>query len=435
MTAFKKFTAISLAILSIVPTTTLVSAGKRKKTSNTQRILSELKMSERQLMLKKIRKNPILKREIKLHDAFKMNDVQLQQKINEIIEKNCIKQQFQSSSEDEEFINSNLDDSIGQFLSRYLENDLGDNIDDYMINDVIDQVNIALEQEIRDERNGININSEGSDVIIVGDTHGDFNSTKHIINYFLQLLKINPYKKILFLGSYVDKGYDNVKNFIVICALKATFPNNVYMLRGNHEDLGLNTWCGLFDEIKSKYSHCGSVNELSAQFKSVYDNLPLAAILDEKIFCVHGGIPISSDNSDYYESGQYTEDLLWSDPDIFNQVHSPNTFIKNENRGQTGNLFTEEALEDFLSSHNYTAVIRSNQALQKSQSDLIKTNFADRLISIFSAKDHPSCMQIPDEQSDELYNPPTDGFIAVVRTSPELISSIETRLIDDLEID
>lgn len=434
MTAFKKFTAISLAILSIVPTTTLVSAGKRKKTSNTQRILSELKMSERQLMLKKIRKNPILKREIKLHDAFKMNDVQLQQKINEIIEKNCIKQQFQSSSEEEEFINSNLDDSIGQFLSRYLD-DQGNNIDDYMINDVIDQVNIALEQETRDERNGINISGNGGSITIVGDTHGDFNSTQHIIRYFLKQLKSNPNEKILFLGNYVDKGYDNVKNFIVICTLKATFPNNVYMLRGNHEDLGLNTWCGLFAEMKNNYSHCGNVNELSAQFKSVYDNLPLAAILDEKIFCVHGGIPQPVDNPDYYESDQYVEDLLWSDPDIFNQVHGPNTFEKNENRGQTGNLFTNEALEDFLVSHNYTAVIRSNQALQKAQSDLIKTNFAGRLVSIFSAKDHPSCMPIPDEQSNEIYNPPTDGFVSVVHTSLELISSIETRLIDDLEID
>lgn len=372
MKFFKKATAISLAVLSTVSTTTFVSAGKAKPElpasplKRCRTIRSQLRYS---------RNRQILRRNPKLLEALggtskvnRMNPDTLNKKI------------------EEHRIKFRIKHNAIWFNNYYLANDLV--IDDPIIDNITSQVNRALCQDVRDNKDGINICSDGSNVTVVGDTHGDFDSTKRIVKYFLKRLEKDSNEKILFLGDYVDKGAESVKNFVIICALKATFPNNVYMIRGNHEDLSQNKIYGLFDEMNSKYSDCGGSDILAPKFDSVYKNLPLSVVLDKNIFCAHGGIPQPS----YTNPNQYAIDLMWSDPDLYRQVISPNGFQSNQNRGGGGNLFNLTALENFLQNNQFSLVIRAHQAVTPTESFRISKLYHDRLLTVFSAQSHMSTL-------------------------------------------
>lgn len=398
MKFFKKVTAISLAILSTVSITNLALAGKAKSESvptpwkRCRTIKSKLRYS---------RNRQLLKRNPKLLEALggisKINDMD-PDNLNKKIEKHRIK--------------SRIIHEMNWFVSFYLADDIA--IDGQTIDTVIDEVNSALAQEPRSNLNGIEISSNGENVTIVGDTHGDFNSTQHIIKYFLQKFKSNPNEKILFLGDYVDRGYDNVKNFIAICALKAALPNNVYMIRGNHEDLSQNQrrsddGC-LLNELDERYEDDGGSEEFAPKFASVYDNLPLSAVIDGQVFCVHGGIPQPFDNPNYFSSGQYANDLLWSDPYIpavdGRWLTPPgNEFYYNKKRGG-GTLFTLNALASFLERNNFRLVVRAHQAVTKKESfDICQLLYSAKLFTVFSAQGHQSLSRNQTEGFVIIYNP------------------------------
>lgn len=68
-------------------------------------------------------------------------------------------------------------------------------------------------------------------------------------------------------------------------AYKIKYPENVFLLRGNHECARMNRIHGFYDECKRRYN----VNLWKA-FADVFNCMPIAALIDEKIFCVHGGL-------------------------------------------------------------------------------------------------------------------------------------------------
>lgn len=72
-------------------------------------------------------------------------------------------------------------------------------------------------------------------VTIIGDIHGQFYDLLKILSY-TDLLKgqIDPNHKVIFLGDYVDRGVNSVEVTLLLIALKIEFPNNVFLLRGNH---------------------------------------------------------------------------------------------------------------------------------------------------------------------------------------------------------
>jgi serine/threonine-protein phosphatase PP1 catalytic subunit len=68
-------------------------------------------------------------------------------------------------------------------------------------------------------------------------------------------------------------------------AFKIKFPDNIYLLRGNHESQSVNRIYGFFDECKRRYSA-----KLWKDFGTVFHVLPAAAIVDDRIICMHGGL-------------------------------------------------------------------------------------------------------------------------------------------------
>ncbi|OHT12238.1 hypothetical protein TRFO_18044 [Tritrichomonas foetus] len=119
--------------------------------------------------------------------------------------------------------------------------------------------------------------------IIIGDLHGNLHDLLRIwttipgdiFNY-----------RLLFLGDYVDRGGFQLETISLLLSLKIEYPDNVFLLRGNHEFPSVNSTGGFKNELLTS----GYSEELWNKFNEVFSWLPLAALLNHSIFCVHGGI-------------------------------------------------------------------------------------------------------------------------------------------------
>ncbi len=89
----------------------------------------------------------------------------------------------------------------------------------------------------------------------------------------------------LFLGDYVDRGKKSIECICLLLAYKIKHPENFFMLRGNHECASINRIYGFYDECKRKYNL-----KLWKIFSDVFNVMPVAALIDEKILCMHGGL-------------------------------------------------------------------------------------------------------------------------------------------------
>ena len=121
-----------------------------------------------------------------------------------------------------------------------------------------------------------------SPVTICGDIHGQFDD-------LMELFKTGgscPETNYLFMGDFVDRGFNSVETFLLLLALKVRYPDRITLIRGNHESRQITQVYGFYDECMRKY---GSIN-VWRYCTEIFDYLSLASIIDGKIFCVHGGL-------------------------------------------------------------------------------------------------------------------------------------------------
>lgn len=164
------------------------------------------------------------------------------------------------------------------------------------------------------EPNVINLSAP---LTICGDIHGQFYD-------LIELFKVSglpPRTTFLFLGDYVDRGYHSIEVISLLLCLKLKHPNHVHILRGNHESRQITQVYGFYDECIRKYG----ATDVWKLFTDLFDFFPVSAIVNNEIFCLHGGLSPSFETIDELrEMDRKKEvphtgmmcDLLWSDPDV-----------------------------------------------------------------------------------------------------------------------
>ena len=206
--------------------------------------------------------------------------------------------------------------------------------------------------------NEANIQPVSSPVTICGDIHGQFHD-------LLELFRIGgelPDTNYIFAGDFVDRGYMSVETIQLLISYKIKYPENITLIRGNHESRQITIVYGFLDEIVRKY---GNSNPWT-YFMEVFDLLPLGAIVDGEIFCVHGGLSPqlntidqirSLDRNREIPSGGPFCDIMWSDPD---QV---DTWVLS-NRG-AGWLFGYKVAKEFNYVNGLSLIARAHQLVEE----------------------------------------------------------------------
>ena len=211
-------------------------------------------------------------------------------------------------------------------------------------------------------------------VKIVGDIHGQYND---LIRLF-EMCGFPPSSNFLFLGDYVDRGKQSLETILLLLCYKLKYPENFFILRGNHECANVTRVYGFYDECKRR---CNI--KIWKTFVDTFNCLPIASIVAGKIFCVHGGLsPALGHMDDIRSIARPTDvpdwgllnDLLWSDPADMDADWESNE------RG-VSYCFGKKVIVDFLARHDFDLVCRAHMVVEDGYEF-----FNDRLlVTVFSA--------------------------------------------------
>lgn len=236
-------------------------------------------------------------------------------------------------------------------------------------------------------------------VKIVGDVHGQYTD---LIRMF-EMCGFPPNSNFLFLGDYVDRGKQSLETILLLLCYKIRYPENFFLLRGNHECANVTRVYGFYDECKRR---CNV--KIWKTFIDTFNVLPIASIVAGKIFCVHGGLsPSLSHMDDIRNIARPTDvpdygllnDLLWSDP-----AEMEADWEANE-RG-VSYCFGKKVIMEFLQKHDFDLVCRAHMVVEDGYEF-----FNERiLVTVFSAPNY--CGEF-------------DNWGAVMSVSGELLCSFE----------
>eukprot|EP00756_Hemistasia_phaeocysticola_P052812 Hpha_TRINITY_DN28108_c0_g1::TRINITY_DN28108_c0_g1_i1::g.103246::m.103246/K06269/PPP1C; serine/threonine-protein phosphatase PP1 catalytic subunit len=222
---------------------------------------------------------------------------------------------------------------------------------------------------------------------VVGDIHGHYEDLLRVFEH----CGYPSDSRYLFLGNYVDRGSHSIETLALLLAFKIKFPEKVFLLRGNHECKAMTRIYGFQKDCKRRFNiqTWRNINE------DVFDCLPFAAVIDDKIFCAHGGLsPALTDPStpgghdlnqiaevqrpmDAPESGLVC-DLLWADPAPHVQG-----WKEGNDRG-VSYKFGPDVVENFLQQYNLDLIVRSHEVVEDGFEF-----FAERkLVTLFTASRH-----------------------------------------------
>ncbi|OQO08509.1 Serine/threonine-protein phosphatase PP-Z [Cryoendolithus antarcticus] len=236
-------------------------------------------------------------------------------------------------------------------------------------------------------------------VKIVGDVHGQYTD---LIRMF-EMCGFPPNSNFLFLGDYVDRGKQSLETILLLLCYKLRYPENFFLLRGNHECANVTRVYGFYDECKRR---CNV--KIWKTFVDTFNTLPIAAIVAGKIFCVHGGLsPSLGHMDDIRNIARPTDvpdygllnDLLWSDPADMEADWEANE------RG-VSYCFGKKVIMEFLAKHDFDLVCRAHMVVEDGYEF-----FQERiLVTVFSAPNY--CGEF-------------DNWGAVMSVSGELLCSFE----------
>ncbi|GAW82424.1 protein phosphatase containing kelch-like domains [Plasmodium gonderi] len=247
---------------------------------------------------------------------------------------------------------------------------------------------------------------------IYGDIHGQYYDLMRLFQLYKCPVeedlgeKLNAIGDIdsndyLFLGDYVDRGSNSLEVICLLFALKCKYPKQIHLIRGNHEDMAINSLYGFQEECKRRLKE--DINDKSScwlQINQVFEWLPIGAIVEEKILCVHGGIgktihtisdisqlrrPLVVSQVPQNINEQKVTDLLWSDPTDNDSILGT---IPNDIRDPdgTGHIvkYGPDRVHKFLEDNDLQLIIRAHECVM----DGFERFAGGKLITLFSATNY-----------------------------------------------
>ncbi|XP_028778502.1 serine/threonine-protein phosphatase 5-like isoform X1 [Neltuma alba] len=219
---------------------------------------------------------------------------------------------------------------------------------------------------------------DGKHFTVCGDVHGQYYDLLNIFELNGLPSEENPY---LFNGDFVDRGSFSLEVILTLFAFKCMSPSAIYLARGNHESKSMNKIYGFEGEVRSKLS-----DTFVELFAEVFCCLPLAHVINDKVFVVHGGL-FSVDGvklSDIRAINRFCEppeeglmcELLWSDP-------QPLPGRGPSKRG-VGLSFGPDVTKSFLQENNLELVVRSHEVKDEGY----EIEHDGKLITVFSAPNY-----------------------------------------------
>lgn len=225
------------------------------------------------------------------------------------------------------------------------------------------------------------------EALVIGDLHGNLESLISILKSsgFTRKMTERKDATLIFLGDYGDRGEYSAAVYYTVLKLKLAFPEQVILLRGNHEgpedlmasphDLPMNFQVRFKDNWKTAY----------AKARELFAYLYNAVLVEERYLLVHGGLSpninsiqdLAHANMTHPEE-EFLEDLLWSDPDdtVQDVLYSP--------RG-AGKLFGKSVTEKVLRKLNVKILIRGHEPCEEG----FKLNHDGKVLTLFSRKGAP----------------------------------------------
>ena len=279
---------------------------------------------------------------------------------------------------------------------------------------------------------------------IFGDIHGNLEDLHFFSDNIWRLGMSLTAGNFLFLGDYVDRGMSCMEVVAYLLSMKLQNPHKVFLLRGNHETRDVNGWEEHYGERSFIWQCRNRFGDnigyrLWEACNQVFDRMPLAAVVDQDIFCVHGGIPrpISMGNPAFAKWGatstttriqdilnvpkvaginppyvhedevyqQVASDCIWSDPASGEQEMTsvdPQTGYGESLRGGGAICFGSKAVTDFLKEQNFSYIMRAHEA----HAEGVAVSKGARVFTVFStSKDHnqgsqalAGCILVDDEK-------------------------------------
>ncbi|GER32980.1 serine/threonine-protein phosphatase [Striga asiatica] len=232
-------------------------------------------------------------------------------------------------------------------------------------------------------------------VKVFGDLHGQFGDLMRLFDEygFPSTAGDITYIDYLFLGDYVDRGQHSLETITLLLALKASshieYPENVHLIRGNHEAADINALFGFRIECIERMGENDGIWAWT-RFNQLFNYLPLAALIEKKIICMHGGIGRSINSVEQIEKLErpitmdagsiVLMDLLWSDPTENDSIEG----LRPNARGPGLVTFGPDRVTDFCKRNKLQLIIRAHECVM----DGFERFAQGQLITLFSATNY-----------------------------------------------
>ncbi|CAN1831934.1 Serine/threonine-protein phosphatase BSL2 [Linum perenne] len=226
---------------------------------------------------------------------------------------------------------------------------------------------------------------------IFGDLHGQFGDLMRLFDEYGAPSTAGDisYIDYLFLGDYVDRGQHSLETIALLLALKVEYPNNVHLIRGNHEAADINALFGFRIECIERMGERDGI-WVWHRINRLFNWLPLAALIEKKIICMHGGIGRSINHVEQIETIQrpitmeagsiVLMDLLWSDPTENDSVEG----LRPNARGPGLVTFGPDRVMEFCNNNDLQLIVRAHECVM----DGFERFAQGHLITLFSATNY-----------------------------------------------